>query len=228
MELRSLFKICLATCIVLSSILAVVGVPVVGAVILVPIQNTEYPLLTVVSESMVPTLNVGDMIVVQGGLTGADIRADYVDGDVIVFHSPRDRSDLIVHRAVERHEDGETYFRTKGDHNPSVDYWIVLESDVVGKVTGIIPYLGNLILFLETAQGLAVFLILVVVIIGFGLACMILYVAEKAEMKKHVVCEGENIEPVPSHAPIDVYCRFCGAENKSDNLVCQECGKNIS
>ncbi|MCW4052196.1 MAG: signal peptidase I [Candidatus Bathyarchaeota archaeon] len=159
-----------------------------------PIQKTDYPLLTVASESMVPTLNVGDMIIVQGGLAGDEIRANYVDGDVIVFHGPADRSDLIVHRAVEKHEDGETYFITKGDHNPTADYWIVLESDVVGKVTGVIPYLGNLILFLGTAQGLAIFAFLVVAIIVFGLASMVLHVAVRTEAKKRAGWEDERTE----------------------------------
>jgi signal peptidase I len=208
MERKLLFKICLAACIVLSSILGVVGVPVVGAVILAPIQRTDYPLLTVASESMIPTLHVGDMIIVQGGLSGTDISADYVDGDVIVFHNPRDRSDLIVHRAVEKHVDGETYFRTKGDHNPTLDYWIVLESDVVGKVTGIIPYLGHLILFLGTTEGLAIFVLLVVAIIGLGLASIVLYVAGKTEAKRRAAWESENIEPELSHTPTGVYCRF--------------------
>lgn len=206
MGLKTLFKTCLATCIVLSSILAVFGVPIVGAVILVPIQKTDYPLLTVASESMVPTLNVGDMIIVQGGLTVDDIRADYVDGDVIVFYRPSVQSDLIVHRAVEKHEDGETYFKTKGDHNPTADYWIVLESDVVGKVTGVIPYLGNLILFLGTVRGLAVFVLLVVAIIGFGLASVVLYFAEKSETKKREVSSsGESSESEPSQPLTGVY-----------------------
>jgi signal peptidase I len=185
MKSLSLFRLCLVTCIALTSILAVIGIPIVGAVILVPIQKTDYPLLTVVSESMSPTLNVGDMIIVQGGLTGADIKADYVDGDVIVFYNPRDRRDLIVHRAVEQHLDGETYFRTKGDHNPTVDYWVVLESDVVGKVTGIIPYFGHLILVLETVEGLAIFLLLVGAVIVSGLASLILHSTEKREMVDH-------------------------------------------
>ena len=58
--------------------------------------RTEYlPFHPVSSESMVPTLNVGDLIVVRGVDPGS-----VTVGTVIVFHSPRNYDMLIVHRVV--------------------------------------------------------------------------------------------------------------------------------
>lgn len=131
--------------------------------------RTEYPLLAVASGSMVPTLNVGDLIVVQGGLNPEDIVAAYGTGDIIVFHSPRDHEELIVHRAVDKFEnEGVWYFKTKGDHNSNVDPWPkggVPEDDVVGKVVWSIPYLGHIPLFIRTPTGMLVIVILIIVLI---------------------------------------------------------------
>jgi signal peptidase len=128
--------------------------------------RTDYPLLAVASGSMVPTLNVGDLIVVQGGLAADEISAEVGTGDVIIFYRPSDANELIVHRAVEKHADGETwYFKTKGDHNPSTDYWKVYERDIVGKVVGVVPYIGHIPLFVHTQQGMLIIVILIIALV---------------------------------------------------------------
>jgi signal peptidase len=139
--------------------------------------RTEYPLLAVASGSMVPALNVGDLIVVQGGLAVDDIVANYVTGDVIVFYRPNGATDLIVHRAVEVDADNNvTFLKTKGDHNPSTDYWKVYESDVVGKVVGVVPYLGNIPLFVHKPEGM---MIIVILIVGLILMEFIIPISRK-------------------------------------------------
>ncbi|UCE95542.1 MAG: signal peptidase I [Candidatus Bathyarchaeota archaeon] len=128
--------------------------------------RTDYPLLAVASGSMVPTLKVGDLIVVQGGIDGDDIVAEYGSGDIVVFYSPRNPSELIVHRAVSKSLNGEVwYFRTKGDHNPDPDSWNVPETRIVGKVVWIIPYLGHVSLFVHTTIGMVLIIGLIVVLV---------------------------------------------------------------
>jgi signal peptidase len=128
--------------------------------------RTDFPLLAVASGSMVPTLNVGDLIVVQGGLVAEEISAEYGTGDIIIFYRPSDASELIVHRAVEKHAEGETwFFKTKGDHNPSTDFWKVYERDIVGKVVGIVPYIGHIPLFVHTQQGMLIIVILIIALV---------------------------------------------------------------
>ena len=124
--------------------------------------QTEYPLLAVASESMVPTLNKGDLIVVQGGLNVSMVVAQYETGDIIVFHKPGNPDELIVHRAVEKINDG---LKTKGDNNSNADYWIVTDDELVGKVVGVIPYLGNVPLYVHTPTGITIILLIIVVLI---------------------------------------------------------------
>ncbi len=125
--------------------------------------RTNYPLLAVASGSMVPTLNVGDLIIVQGGFNVSDINADYLTGDIIVFHKPSNPDELIVHRAVDVTDDG---LVTKGDHNPTVDnHWKVTDDELVGKVVGSIPYLGHIPLFVHTPSGITIILILIIILV---------------------------------------------------------------
>lgn len=128
--------------------------------------RTNFPMLAVASGSMVPTLNVGDLIVVQGGLSVSDVVAEYETGDVIVFHKPGNPDELIVHRAVEKHgSEGNLYLQTKGDHNAGKDPWNIYESDLVGKVVGVIPYFGHVPLFVHTREGMLVIVILIVILV---------------------------------------------------------------
>lgn len=162
--------------------------------------RTEYPLLAVASGSMVPALNVGDLIVVQGGLTANDIVANYVTGDVIVFYRPNGATDLIVHRAVEVDvdPDNRTFLKTKGDHNPSTDYWKVYESDIVGKVVGVVPYVGNIPLFVHRPEGM---MIIVILIVGLILMEFIIpFTRKKPEpVQPDTESETEEVNPQPSN-----------------------------
>ncbi len=128
--------------------------------------RTGYPLLAVASESMVPTLNVGDLIVVRGGLGVSEIVAAYDTGDIIVFHKPSDPRELIVHRAVEKLGSGNnTYLRTKGDNNVPVDGWKIYDSHLIGKVVGTVPYVGHVPLFVHTPTGMTIIVVLIIALI---------------------------------------------------------------
>lgn len=106
--------------------------------------STPDPLVTVVSCSMYPTLNVGDMLVLRG------VPFDRMEaGDIIVFTCPSDEprciheDKLIVHRIHEVNEDGT--FRTKGDNamtNNGVDPWTVQPEWISGRTILRLPYLG--------------------------------------------------------------------------------------
>jgi len=128
--------------------------------------GTEYlPFHPVSSGSMVPTLNVGDLIVVKG------VEPQLVSvGEIIVFHSPRDRDMLIVHRVVGiNSQGGRLYFETKGDNNPARDSWSpypgVPETYLVGVVIGKVAYLGYVILALKEPLGMAAIISLTALII---------------------------------------------------------------
>ncbi len=124
--------------------------------------RTEYPMLAVASPSMVPTLKVGDLIIVQGGLNVSDIYAAYGTGDIIVFRSPASPGELIVHRAVAIEGDG---LKTRGDNNPSNDYWTVFDSNLVGKVVGVIPYIGYIPLEIHKPYGIMIIVTLLIILV---------------------------------------------------------------
>jgi signal peptidase len=137
--------------------------------------RTDYPLLAVASGSMRPTLNIGDLIIVQGFPDYSEINAvPAPDGTIIVFHKPSDPEELIVHRTVnKRDENGTWFFQTKGDNNGTPDYWIgeetlngwISQSHLVGKVVGVLPWIGNVPLFIRTPSGLVLIILLFLVIL---------------------------------------------------------------
>jgi len=132
---------------ILLILLALVGSFVLQWTLAFALQ-TNTPLHTPISGSMEPTLKIGDLLIIRGGLKAEDIHASPQDGDIIIFHSPADPNDLpIVHRAIKKiQKDGKWYFITKGDNNPYDDYetfgWMVPEDYIIGKVIFVIPKAG--------------------------------------------------------------------------------------
>jgi len=101
------------------------------AVGLFPVHPT-----TVISGSMRPTLDVGDVIIV------AKVPADTIEpGDIIQFREAEGIT--TVHRVVEFQEiEGNMVFITQGDANRAPDPDPVLAANVVGKVIFNIPKVG--------------------------------------------------------------------------------------
>ncbi|MBS7623463.1 signal peptidase I [Candidatus Bathyarchaeota archaeon] len=123
---------------------------------------TEHPVLVVVSGSMVPTLNVGDIIFIKGS------PAENIDlGTIVVFHSPREYDTLVVHRVVQKIDSGgAVYFKTKGDFNRYQDDWTVPEDHIVGIYAARIPYLGIVVMRLREPAGTVLIIILIVLLIS--------------------------------------------------------------
>ncbi|MEM3700830.1 MAG: signal peptidase I [Candidatus Bathyarchaeia archaeon] len=129
------------------------------------VLRTEYPALAVASQSMLPTLNVGDLIIVQGA-SPEEINASYLTGDIVVFKDSR--GDLFVHRAVRVEEiNGEYWFTTKGDNVPGdkdqFSPWP--SSRLVGRVVGRIPWIGNFALILHSQQNIYLFTVFILILI---------------------------------------------------------------
>jgi signal peptidase len=106
--------------------------------------DTGNPFYVVSSGSMVPNLNVNDILVVRDGNSFQDLKV----GDIIVFDRPDGADRVIVHRVAEIFDDSEgnhQIIRTKGDANdgsiPGTDFPI-REDDYIGKVAYVIPGAG--------------------------------------------------------------------------------------
>ncbi len=114
------------------------------------------PLMVVSSQSMQPALNYGDLLLMRG-----ESAENVVIGDVIAFNvpSPYDKvaSSPTVHRVTEKWtENGQIYFRTRGDGNADADAWIIPAENVIGVYTQFkVPYVGSLVIFLKSPLGIA-------------------------------------------------------------------------
>ena len=133
------------------------------------VLNTQYPALVVVSESMLPTLNVGDIVIVQG-VPAAQINATYTIGDIVVFRrpTPSDPECRIVHRAVNKvqNSDGTWDITTHGDNNPIGSNEKFNSKDLIGKVIARIPYIGNFVLFVNAIGNFYYFVIVMIIVIN--------------------------------------------------------------
>jgi signal peptidase len=132
------------------------------------ILGTEYPALAVASGSMLPTLNIGDLIIVQK-VDPAQINADKFTGDVLVFRDPRNPAELIVHRAVKiEKKDSHFLITTLGDNmygeKDQFSPWN--SSLLIGKVVARVPYIGNLPLFFHSERNMYVFILIILIILA--------------------------------------------------------------
>ncbi len=120
------------------------------------------PFYVVASGSMIPALNVYDVLIVQGRAPFEEVQI----GDIIVFDRPSGHDRVIVHRVVSITDDDPKTLRTKGDNNvasiPGTDFPIT-EKEYIGTVQFQIPQIGFVTQILKPPTNY----ILIVVVIGF-------------------------------------------------------------
>lgn len=110
-----------------------------------------YSPLIVLSDSMVPTIYSGDLIIVKT-IDPPEVEV----GDVISF---KEDEAVITHRivAIETTPSGQLQFTTKGDVNSTEDIKKVSQEDLVGEYIVRIPGVGTVAMFLQTPTGLIIF-----------------------------------------------------------------------
>ena len=137
------------------------------------------PFYVVASGSMVPELEVYDILIVQGNIPFDDL----VIGDVIVFDRPSDHNRVIVHRIVSVIDEDPKTLRTKGDANrasiPGTDFPIT-DREYIGKVVIVIPDVGYVTQVLKPPVNY----IIIIVIIGAMVAKHFLGKAKKDDKNK--------------------------------------------
>ena len=103
--------------------------------------GTQNPFYVVASGSMIPELEIYDVLIVQGHEPFEDLEI----GDIIVFNRPSDHNRVIVHRVVSIIDDDPKTLRTQGDANPAsipgTDFPIT-EEEYIGKVVYTLPQVG--------------------------------------------------------------------------------------
>ncbi|MEZ3145331.1 signal peptidase I [Halobaculum sp. MBLA0143] len=109
---------------------------------------------TVVSGSMEPTIGAGDVVIVR------QVPPDRIGaGDIVTFRHDGGRLPT-THRVVERvTQDGELYFRTKGDANEEADPQAVASDQIIGRVLVTLPFVGHVVQFGSTTAGFVSFVV---------------------------------------------------------------------
>ena len=106
------------------------------------------------SGSMEPTVKVGSLLLTRP----ADVE-DLQVGDVITYRSPGNHTTL-THRIVSiRQQDGQRVFTTKGDASLEPDPREVILRGQVSKMAFDIPYLGYVVDFAKSTQGVVLLLL---------------------------------------------------------------------
>ncbi len=103
--------------------------------------GTQNPFYVVASGSMIPVLEVYDVLIVSGHESFEEIEI----GDIIVFNRPSDHNRVIVHRVASIIQEDPKTIRTQGDANPAsipgTDFPIT-DEEYIGKVAHILPQVG--------------------------------------------------------------------------------------
>ena len=123
--------------------------------------GTQNPFYVVASGSMIPELEIYDVLIVQGHEPFEDLEI----GDIIVFDRPSDHNRVIVHRVVSIIDDDPKTLRTQGDANPAsipgTDFPIT-EEEYIGKVVYTLPQVGYVTQLLKPPINY----VIIVVVIG--------------------------------------------------------------
>lgn len=157
---------------VLVLIFVLLGISFIGVLVLLA---QGYRILVVQSGSMQPAIPVGSIILVkpQSQISGSAAAPKFSSGEIITFNAG---NALVSHRVVTVNEqDGEFYYRTKGDANQTEDSTAVAQSKVLGMTTLTVPVVGRFVNFVKNPAG---FLLLVVIPSLFIIASEIIKLAK--------------------------------------------------
>ena len=178
--------------------------------------GTQNPFYVVASGSMIPALQVYDIIVIQGHQPFQEVQV----GDIIVFDRPSDHNRVIVHRVESILSEDPLTVRTQGDANPSfirgTDYPITKE-EYIGKVAYIIPQVGYITQILKPPMNY----IIIAIVIG------IMIIKQFTGKKKDVedIVSKETLEELSDIGKIEVDSEYSDdikkseiTEKKSDDL----------
>ena len=137
-------------------------------------------------------IEIGDLVFLEDAAW-----ADLKEGDVVTF---KDGGAYTTHRLMRwekdfeyKDKDGNVLYGgwvTKGDYNNGEDSHRLVEASYIGRVTGRVPFIGNVILFLQTPLGM-------ILCVGVPLALYIgidIFLRKKADKSKVAAAEDKTTE----------------------------------
>ena len=169
--------------------------------------GTQNPFYVVASGSMIPALEVYDIIVIQGHDPFEEVQV----GDIIVFDRPSDHNRVIVHRVESILNEEPFTVRTQGDANPSfirgTDYPIT-EEEYIGKVAYVIPQVGYITQILKPPMNY----IIIAVVIG------VMIIKQFAGKKKDVqdIVSKETLEELSDIGEVEADSEYSANIDKLD------------
>jgi signal peptidase len=151
----------------LGTLVAVIVVMVAAVVVVIAIatrlsskqQYTAFghPIMVVLSGSMSPAINTGDLILDNGVNATAATRLHV--GQIITFHDTPGSTTIITHRIVKVvHQGGQTLYQTKGDANNAPDATLRQSTQLIGTYLTKIPRGGYFLFNLHKPIVLALLL----------------------------------------------------------------------
>ena len=169
--------------------------------------GTQNPFYVVASGSMIPALEVYDIIVIQGHDPFEEVQV----GDIIVFDRPSDHNRVIVHRVESILNEEPFTVRTQGDANPSfirgTDYPIT-EEEYIGKVAYVIPQVGYITQILKPPMNY----IIIAIVIG------VMIIKQFAGKKKDVqdIVSKETLEELSDISEVEADSEYSANIDKLD------------
>ena len=148
---------------------------------------------TIVSPSMVPAINVLDVVVTMRVNSPEDLEK----GDIITFNSTDYRYSgvLVTHRIVdiEKTTSGEYLYTTKGDNNNTQDSSRISFDEIYGGVLFRIPKIGYIQYYLSSILGwVAIIIVPAVMIIGYDVYKLVKRLRAKDDNTKKIDNKKEN------------------------------------
>lgn len=114
-----------------------------------------YKNFIILSGSMEPTLNIGDVIFIKE-------KEEIEENDIVSFNEKRN---VITHRVVKKVEqDGRELYKTKGDANEVEDQNLITKEEIEGVYCFKIPKIGIVITFLQSKVGIVMFLSVLLIV----------------------------------------------------------------
>ena len=132
----------------------------------VPSIGGTFPLI-VLTDSMYPDIKSGDLIICNTA-EAEDIKVN----DVISFFDPAGNgTSIVTHRVIEIVEDdGEIFFRTRGDNNNTEDKELVPAENLVGVYKMRIAGAGHIAMFMQSTAGLIICVVLpIILLVGYDI-----------------------------------------------------------
>lgn len=134
------------------------------------LENGSWTVNPVVSGSMRPGLSVGGVVISER------VPADsLVDRDVILFRSPNDASEQVVHRIIRivKNSSGQLFINTQGDANTARDPWTLsIRGGYAFRARWSIPLLGYVAVAFQNNRGIAI-IAAGVVLLAIGITSVI-------------------------------------------------------